>query len=90
MKKLLSLFCAIAFLSGCSSLGFDGGTLHFDLWGRTRKYVRDNGEEIESDSILQFSRHPVTKVREASLWEEGTGWVPVDPDTLELIGGDAG
>ena len=25
MKKLLSLFCAIAFLSGCSSLGFDGG-----------------------------------------------------------------
>lgn len=28
------------------SLSFDGGTLHFDLWGRTRKFVRDNGEEI--------------------------------------------
>lgn len=51
---------------------------------------RDNGEEIESDSILQFSRHPVTKHREASLWEEGTGWVPVDPDTLKLIGGETG
>ena len=25
MKKLLSLFCAIVALSGCSSLGFDGG-----------------------------------------------------------------
>ena len=43
MKKLLSLFCAIAFLSGCSSLGFDGG-----LFG---------GSECESREAADFMKN---------------------------------
>lgn len=43
---------------------------------------KDNGEWLESDSILQFNKHPVTKVAEASLWVEGTGWIEVDPKTV--------
>ena len=43
MKKLLSLFCAIAFLSGCSSLGFDGG-----LFG---------GSECESREAADFIKN---------------------------------
>ena len=43
---------------------------------------KDNGEWMVSDSILQFNNHPVTKAPEASLWEEGTGWVEVNPKTV--------
>lgn len=44
----------------------------------------DNGEVLESDSILQFKNHADTKAPAASLWEEGNGWVAVDPETLEI------
>ena len=43
MKKLLSLFCAIAFLSGCSSFGTDGG-----LFG---------GSECESREARDFMKN---------------------------------
>lgn len=43
---------------------------------------KDNGEWLESDSILQFIKHPVSKIAEASLWVEGTGWVEIDPKTV--------
>lgn len=48
MKKLLSLFCAIAFLSGCSSLGFDGG-----LFG---------GSECESKEARDFMANAEDRV----------------------------
>lgn len=44
----------------------------------------DNGEMLESDSILQFKNHAVTKAPAASLWEEGNGWIAVDPETLQI------
>lgn len=43
---------------------------------------KDNGEWLESDSILQFNNHPVTKSPAASLWKEGDGWIEVDPNTV--------
>ena len=48
MKKLLSLFCAIVCLSGCSSLGFDGG-----LFG---------GSECESKAARDFMENAEDRV----------------------------
>lgn len=52
MKKLLSLFCAIVALSGCSSLGFDGG-----LFGGSEcdtKVARDFMENAEDRVYFAF------------------------------------
>ena len=48
MKKLLSLFCAIAFLSGCSSFGSNGG-----LFG---------GSECESREARDFMANAEDRV----------------------------
>ena len=48
MKKLLSLFCAIVALSGCSALGFDGG-----LFG---------GSECESKMARDFMANAEDRV----------------------------
>ena len=52
MKKLLSLFCAMALLSGCSSFGTDGG-----LFGGSEcesKEARDFMENAEANVFFAF------------------------------------
>lgn len=58
MKKLLSLFCAIAFLSGCSGLGFGGG-----LFGGSdcdSKEARDFMKNAEDRIFFEFDSSAIT------------------------------
>lgn len=58
MKKLVSLFCAIAFLSGCSGLGFGGG-----LFGGSdcdSKEARDFMKNAEDRVFFEFDSSALT------------------------------
>ena len=42
----------------------------------------DNGEWLESDCIMQFEEHPVSKKSEIHLWHKEHGWTKIDIDTF--------
>ena len=42
----------------------------------------DNGEWLESDCIMQFEEHPVSRKAEIHLWHKEQGWTKIDIDTL--------
>lgn len=42
----------------------------------------DNGEWLESDSIMQFNPHPLSKQNEIHLWHKEHGWTKIDIDTF--------
>ena len=42
----------------------------------------DNGEWLESDCIMQFEEHPVSKKTEIHLWHKEQGWTRIDVDTF--------
>ena len=52
MKKLLSLFCAMALLSGCSSFGSDGGL--FGVSECESREARDFMENAEANVFFAF------------------------------------
>ena len=54
MKKLLSLFCAIIALSGCSTLGFDGGS------DCASKAARDFVANAEDRVFFEFDSSAIT------------------------------
>lgn len=42
----------------------------------------DNGEWLESDCIMQFEEHPVSKKTEIHLWHKEHGWTRINVDTF--------
>lgn len=43
---------------------------------------KDNGEWVESDSLLQMENHPQRNCHTVQLWVEFDGWVFVIPETI--------
>lgn len=42
----------------------------------------ENGEWVESDSIMQFDEHPISKQKEIHLWHKEHGWTRINVDTF--------